>query len=448
MGACARAGRCSATLAGNQATANTDLTLMTESNANGLRRVLALAAASLMVTACGAGPGERYGFVTVLGRDTVAVERITRSTTRLVSDEVDRWPAVRERHTEIDLAADGSITHRVMDVRTPNAPSPRERGRRVTADVTQDSVRISIRDSSGVKDTAFVTGGAITVPHVSMMYSVIELEIAAAIARGTAAHIAAGDSVPFRQWYPDRDIGESFVLHSGFVQPQANGRVQLWHDWLSGVGFATVDTSRRMLAYSGAQSTYKVDVKRVTRLPDVDAMSAKMTATERSTGGIKQLSVRDTARATIGGAAFSVDYGRPLLRGRVLLGDVIQYDEVWRMGANAATQFTTSRAITLDGLTLAPGTYTLWAAPHQNGVVDLIVNKEHGQWGTDYDASHDAGSAPLHTETVNAPTEKFTISITSADAHHGSLVIEWGTFRWTAPIDVDHCGALGPGARC
>ena len=41
----------------------------------------------------------------------------------------------------------------VMDVRTPNASSPRERGRRVTADVTQDSVRISIRDSSGVKWT-------------------------------------------------------------------------------------------------------------------------------------------------------------------------------------------------------------------------------------------------------------------------------------------------------
>jgi hypothetical protein len=93
---------------------------------------------------------------------------------------------------------------------------PRLRARRVTADVTKDSVRISIRDSSGVKDTAFATGGVITVPHVSMMYSVIELEIAAAIARGTAAHMSAGDSVPFRQWYPDRHArsrcGELFKL--------------------------------------------------------------------------------------------------------------------------------------------------------------------------------------------------------------------------------------------
>jgi hypothetical protein len=40
------------------------------------------------------------------------------------------------------------------------------------------------------------------------------------------------------------------------------------------------------------------------------------------------------------------------------------------------------------------------------------------------------------TSTVNAPIEKFTISIVSSDATHGSLVMEWGTFRWAAPITV------------
>ena len=63
----------------------------------------------------------------------------------------------------------------------------------------------------------------------------------------------------------------------------------------------------------------------------------------------QQLSVRDTARATIGAASFSVDYSRPLARGRTLLGNVISYDRVWRTGANAATQFTTSAPITIGG---------------------------------------------------------------------------------------------------
>src|SRR5215213_4079911 len=187
----------------------------------------------LLFLACSsATPPERYGFVATLGNDTVSVERIERSPTRLVTEGVDRWPFVRRRHTEFDLNADGTIRRMVMDIRTPNGQSAKERGRRVTADFSKDAVKISIRDSSGVRDTSFNTGGAITVPHVSMMYSVIELEIAAALRRAAAVRLAPGDSVMFRQFYPDRDIGRSFALHRGFVRPGTAGKVELWHDWL------------------------------------------------------------------------------------------------------------------------------------------------------------------------------------------------------------------------
>ena len=71
---------------------------------------------------------EHYGFVARLGNDTVSVERVQRSPTRSVTDGVDRWPFVRRRHTEFDLAPNGTIRRMVMDVRTPNGPSPRERG--------------------------------------------------------------------------------------------------------------------------------------------------------------------------------------------------------------------------------------------------------------------------------------------------------------------------------
>src|ERR1700732_586997 len=96
----------------------------------------------LLFLACSSTtPPERYGFVATLGNDTVSVERIERSSTRLVTDGVDRWPFVRGRHTEFDLAADGTIRHMVMDVRTPNGRSPRERGRQVTADFSKDAVK-------------------------------------------------------------------------------------------------------------------------------------------------------------------------------------------------------------------------------------------------------------------------------------------------------------------
>jgi hypothetical protein len=390
--------------------------------------------AILFLACSNATPPERYGFVAVLGTDTVAVEHIERSPARLVSDGVDRWPFVRRRHTAFDLAADGRIRRMVMDVRTPNGRSPAERGRRITADFSNDRVTISIRDSSGTRDTSFATGGAITVPHVSMMYGVIELEIAAALRHAAATGLEPGDSVLFRQFYPDRDIGPSFTLHRGYVHPRAGRKVELRHDWLSGTGDVTVDSSGRMLTYSGMRSTYKVAVERTTTAPDVDSIAARFAAAERRTGQ-QQLSVRDTARATIGAATTSVDHGRPLARGRTLLGDVISYDRVWRTGANAATQLTTSVPITLAGLPVPAGTYTLWTVPHV-GRVDLIVNRQIGQWGTEYGRAHDLGTVPMKSDTLETPVEQFTITIEPKDDRNGTLTMAWGTFRWTAPLVV------------
>jgi hypothetical protein len=389
----------------------------------------------LLLLACNAAtPPERYGFVAVLGNDTVSAEQVSRSPTRLVTDGVDRWPFVRRRHTEFELAADGRIRRMVMDVQTPNGRTSKERGRRITADFSSRGVTISVRDSGGERDTAFATGGAITVPHVSMMYSVIELEIEAALRQAAAAGLQPGDSVLFRQFYPDRDVGPSFTLHRGYVHPHTGGKVELRHDWLAGTGDVTVDSGGRMLTYSGMRSTYKVAVARTTTLPDIDAIGDRLAAAERSTG-LQQLSVRDTARATIGAATFSVDYGRPLARGRTLLGNVISYDRVWRTGANAATQFTSSAPITLAGLALPAGTYTLWTVPHV-GRVDLIVNKQTGQWGTEYSRAQDLGTAPMRSDSLDTPVEKFTIAIEPGDARHGTLAMAWGTFRWTVPIVV------------
>jgi hypothetical protein len=114
---------------------------------------------------------------------------------------------------------------------------------------------------------------------------------------------------------------------------------------------------------------------------------------------------------------------------------VISYDRVWRTGANAATQFTTSAPIRLAGLRVPAGNYTLWTIPHVHGV-DLIVNRQTGQWGTEYSRARDLGSAPMKSESLERPVEQFTISIEGRDARRGTLAMAWGTFRWTAPIEL------------
>ena len=388
----------------------------------------------LALDACAAdGHAERYGYIARLGVDTISVESVTRTGNRLVSDEVDRFPRVRERHTEIQLDPDGGIRHLVMDITTPSEP-PNERHRHVVAAVYGDTVHLTKSDSTGTLRYAFATGpGAITMAHLPQMYSLMDLYFEAALRRADSLRLAPGDSVRVRQFYIDREF-DHFPLHEGFVRPLPGHRAQLWHDWLSGFGEATFDSAYHMLTYSGAHSTYKVEVTRLATQPDVDAIGARFAAREDSSG-VSQLSVRDVAHGTIGSDSISVDYGRPLARGRVLLGSLIPYDRVWRTGANAATQLTTSTDITLAGLRLPKGKYTLWTLPHENGA-ELIVNKQVGQWGTEYHESFDLGRAALNTQTITTPVEEFTISIVPADARHGMLVLEWGTFRWTAPIVV------------
>jgi hypothetical protein len=378
---------------------------------------------------CNTHPSEHYGFLTMLGNDTISVESITRQGNEFTSDEVDRFPRLHIRHTVVTLDSDGSIRHLNMDIHTPSEPRGQQ-NRRVVADVNDNKVHLTKTDSTGTITRDFVSDGSPVVAHVPQMYSLYELYFEAALKK-------AGNSsapVALRQFYIDREF-DRFPLGHATVRPLGGGRAEINHDWLSGFDDAVLDSAHHLLSYSGARSTYKVEVKRLEQAPDITAIINHFTAAERNAGAARSLSVRDTVRAQIGNAVFTVDYGRPLLRGRTLLGDVIPYDRIWRTGANAATQFTTTAAIRLAGLQLAPGTYTLWTVPHTSSV-DLIVNKQFGQWGTDYRSSFDLGKVPMVSQRLGTPVEQFTIAITPKDATHGTLTMRWGDFQWAAPLEV------------
>jgi hypothetical protein len=394
-------------------------------------------ACALALQACASSqPVEHYGFVARLGRDTVSVESVTRQGDRVTIDGVDRFPRVRTRHTEIQLNDDRSVRRLTMDIHTPSEPE-KQRDRHVEADVTADSVHITKRDGTGTVRRDFGARGATVVAHVPQMYSLYELYFEAA--RRHVSTSRGDDTVHLRQLYVDREF-DRFPLGGATVRLLPDGKAEIWHDWLSGVGEARLDSTGQLLSYSGARSTYKVDVTRIDDAPDVKAIGVRFAAAEAASGGPKQLSVRDTVTGSISGATFTIDYGRPLARGRVLLGSILPYDRVWRTGANAATQFTTSAPITLAGIQVPAGKYTLWTVPRKSGAADLVVNEQSGQWGTDYDEKRDLAMAPMRADTLSTPVEEFTISIVPDGEGRGSLVMEWGTFRWTAPIVVTRGG--------
>jgi hypothetical protein len=140
-------------------------------------------------------------------------------------------------------------------------------------------------------------------------------------------------------------------------------------------------------------------------------------------------SPRDTAEMTYANERIYVDYGRPSMRGRTIMGGLVPYGRVWRTGANAATTFVTPRDVRI-GETLVPaGTYTLYTLPGEQAW-QLIINKQTGQWGTEYDQAQDLARIPMKVERTAAPVEQFTIQLVPGTG----LVMEWENTRLSVPI--------------
>ena len=138
-------------------------------------------------------------------------------------------------------------------------------------------------------------------------------------------------------------------------------------------------------------------------------------------------------RATIGGADLSVIYSRPALRGRdpeVLTPD----GQVWRTGANAATELRTDRPLRFGSVSLAPGSYSIFTIPSAEGWT-LILNAQTGQSGLAYDASQDVGRVAMMTRRPNAFVDRLEIALLPA-AGGGTLRIGWASTEADAAFSV------------
>lgn len=141
------------------------------------------------------------------------------------------------------------------------------------------------------------------------------------------------------------------------------------------------------------------------------------------------------ASVKIGAATITIDYSRPSIRGRKIMGGLVPYDKVWRTGANAATTLKTDAALEIGGATVPAGTYTLYSWPGEKAW-KLIINKQTGQWGTQYDEKQDLARVDLKVETLPAPLELFTITLAAAGANAGTLTLEWETTKLSVPVKL------------
>jgi hypothetical protein len=155
------------------------------------------------------------------------------------------------------------------------------------------------------------------------------------------------------------------------------------------------------------------------------AAAQKVVSTKTGGGG----SPHETVEWTVGAAKVTVTYGRPFLKGRKV-SDLAPAGKIWRTGAAAATTLTPDKTLLIGSLLIPAGTYTLYTIPEATSW-KLVVSKQTGQWGTEYNADRDLGRTDLKVETLPKPAEQVTIGL--AD---NTFTIDWGTTRASAPLMV------------
>jgi len=135
-------------------------------------------------------------------------------------------------------------------------------------------------------------------------------------------------------------------------------------------------------------------------------------------------SPRAVLTQTIGTTDMTITYSRPGAKGRKIWGGLVQYDKVWRTGANEATKISFSDDVTINGQALPKGTYSLHTIPGKDQWT-IIFNKVADQWGSfKYDQVQDAlrVTAKPHGDEFN---EWMTFSIPKLSADAATVEIKW-----------------------
>jgi hypothetical protein len=128
-------------------------------------------------------------------------------------------------------------------------------------------------------------------------------------------------------------------------------------------------------------------------------------------------------------------YGQPYKNDRQIFGELVPYGEVWRTGANEATELTTTQNISFAGDTLGAGTYALFSIPREGNEWTIILNNELGQWGAfEYDSAHDILRVDVPSQSTEKVTEALTIRFSDMQDDSTNIIMEWDQTKVSIPV--------------
>ncbi|HUL43997.1 MAG TPA: DUF2911 domain-containing protein [Bacteroidota bacterium] len=360
-------------------------------------------AAGICCTAAMSQPNESGNFLTLLGRDTIAVEEFSFGANGFHGTSVVRAPRTSLREYTATFGPGGVLQQFHITYQRYGGQVYAER----TYTYTDDSIHVSVKQDTSVNNYVVATAGR-PYPFFADIFGAWQATLQRALMPDGKKEF---DVVAGRQ-----------LLHYK-VQQGEGGKIDLLN---VGSEFGPIHVEmgegNQLQKFDLTETTDKFIGQRVAAL-DVEGLAKNFAEREKSGNALGTLSPRDSTRTMIGAASVIIDYGRPSARGRKIFGGIVPWNVVWRTGANAATQLITDKDLSIGGTFVPAGTYSLFTLPKEDGWM-LIINRQHGQWGTDYDQTKDLARVPLQVKHIDAPVEKFTIDLMQ-EGSGGMIDMKW-----------------------
>lgn len=143
---------------------------------------------------------------------------------------------------------------------------------------------------------------------------------------------------------------------------------------------------------------------------------------------LPQPSPKASVMQQIGLTDITIEYSSPAVRGRVIWGELLPFDQVWRAGANAATKITFSKDVTIEGTTVAKGTYSIFAFPGKTEW-QIALNKDVTASEDSYKKENDVVRIKTTAVNTGVNRERLQYSFSDFDAENATINLEWEKMR-------------------
>jgi tetratricopeptide (TPR) repeat protein len=140
---------------------------------------------------------------------------------------------------------------------------------------------------------------------------------------------------------------------------------------------------------------------------------------------------------TVGLTQVSIEYSRPSMRGRTVMGDLVPYGEIWRTGANRNTTLSFSDAITIEKQEIAAGTYALYSRPGISMWEVFFYNQtDNPGLPEKWDPKAIAATIEVPIRELDTPVETFSIALETLHNEGATLQLKWETTQIDIPFKV------------